>query len=357
MGTPTSERPAPDAGSFAQRMIEIINDGALAVLMSIGHRTGLFDAMASQPASSAVDIAGRAGLSERYVHDWLEGMVRAGIVSRDLDSAAYELPSEHAACLSGPAVRTNLAALAEFVPFLGVAEDRIVERFQKGRRTPYDARPSFRQLISKTARESDQAIVDVLVETIFPLVPGVLEALHAGIECLDIGCGSGRGVNLMASAFPKSRFHGYDPLVRHIDRAGFRAFELGLTNAHFRVRDSADLDERERYDLITDFDAIRDQTRPRQVLENVYRALRPGAILLMQEVAGSSPLDESLGLPSDSLLHLAGSLAAIDAPPGALGGEQKLRGTLLEIGFENVVVRRLPHHMTNCYFVATKGRS
>lgn len=354
MGTATTDRPPLD---FAERMRGVIDDGGLALLMSIGHRTGLFDVMAGRPPSTAAEIAEAADLSEEPVREWLRGMAGGGIVARDPSSGAYELPTEHATHLSRMAVRANLAALAEHVPLLGAEEDRIVERFHRARRTPYAASPSFRHVISKGTQESDEAVVRALVDSILSPVPGLLEALRSGINGLDIHCGSGRAVNLTASIFPRSSFRGYDPHPRHVESASWRAFELGLTNVQFEMREAADLDEPARYDLITDFDALRHHARPKQVLQNVVRALRPGGTLLMQEISASSRDADDLSLPEDSPLRSAHSLAAAGQGTELLKSEQQLRNLLLEIGFERVVMHRLPHHIYNCYFIATKGRT
>jgi SAM-dependent methyltransferase len=342
-------------GDFARRVIEVVDDAALALLMSIGHRTGLFDVMADLPPSTPEQIADAADLSEPCVREWLQGMERGGIVSRDPASGGYALPAEHAKHLSRAAFPANLAALAEYIPLLGAAEDRIVQRFQSGGQTPYDARPSFRQLLSKEAAQSDQAVVASFVDSILPLVPGLLEGLRSGIDVLDVVCGVGRAVNLAATTFPRSRFRGYDPSQRHIDRASRRAFERGLSNVQFRVQDIADLDEVARYDLITDFDALGAERRPRDALQNIARALRPGGSFLMQEVAISEHVDESRGLPEGSPLYTVGALAQMDDQPGGLRSEEKARALLEEAGFDNVVVHRLPHHIYNCYFIATRS--
>ena len=94
----TSDQSVSDA--FAERTLQIINDGALALMMSIGHRTGLYDIMSCMPASSAGQIAAAAGLSERYVREWLGAMVTGGVVTYDRATDTYKLPPEHAACLT-----------------------------------------------------------------------------------------------------------------------------------------------------------------------------------------------------------------------------------------------------------------
>jgi ubiquinone/menaquinone biosynthesis C-methylase UbiE len=356
MGSTETERPDPPKRSdFAERLLGIINDSGLALLLSIGHRTGLFDVMADRAPSSAAQIAEMAGLREQHVREWLDGMVGGGIVLHDLGSGTYELPSEHAACLSEVAPPENLAALAGYLPLLGAAEDRIVARFQKQRHTPYDARPSFRQLVSKGANESDRMVMEILQESILPLVSGIQDALQSGITVLDVGCGNGRALSLAATMFPKSRFHGYDISLKRIDRAKWRAFKLGLSNIHFHVADVADLDQPGRYDLITAWDVFRQQKRTKELMLNLACMLRPGGVFLMQEGTAATQLDETIGLPKNSPLRTARILAEDDESGGPLWGKQKVKSLLIEAGFENVVMHQLPHNIYNCYFVSTKG--
>jgi len=357
MAAAASEYPArKGADVFAQRLIGIINDGGLALLISIGHRTGLFDVMVDRQAATPQEIADAAGLNERHVRKWLEGVAKEGIVSRDPGSGGYRIPPEWAAQLSRAAVR-NMAALAGFVPLLGALEDQIVERFQKNGHTPYDARPSFRQFISRASHESDRAVIGTLMDSILPLVPGIEEALQSGIDVLDVGCGRGRAVELLASTFPNSRFTGYDPSQERVDHANFTAFAMGLNNVRFQIGDVADLYEQACHDLALDFDAIRHERRPRQVLGNIARALRPAGVLLMQEGAALSHPEQTPGLPQDSPLVAVASLAETDTGENgpAPAGVQGVIGLLLESGFGSAAVHQLPHHLYNCVFVATKS--
>src|SRR5262249_60116490 len=110
----------------------------------------------------------------------------------------------------------------------------------------------------------------------------------AGIDVADIACGSGHAINVMARAFPRSRFTGYDFSDDGLTAARTEAQAWGLTNAHFVAQDVAALKAPSAYDLITIFDAVHDQAKPRQVLKNVYNALRPGGTLLGVGVAASA---------------------------------------------------------------------
>jgi hypothetical protein len=99
-------------GAFAQRLTDVLNGGALSLMISVGHRTGLFEAMKRQGPSTSGEISGRAGLSERYVREWLGAMVTGAIVAYDPSAGRYRLPDDHAELLTGEG--TNLAVAAQF---------------------------------------------------------------------------------------------------------------------------------------------------------------------------------------------------------------------------------------------------
>ena len=251
----TQEIDATQVEAFAGQMLGILNGASLALMTSIGHRTGLFDTMAGLPPSTSEQIAAATGLNERYVREWLAAMTVGRIVEHDPERGTYHLPAEHAAFLTRAASPDNIAVTAQFIPLMGSVEDGIVESFKHGGGLPYSAFPRFHEVM---AEDSGQTVVAVLEDHILPLVPGLTERLEAGIDVLDVGSGSGRVLNLMARMFPNSRFTGYDISEEATARARAEAQENGTTNVRFEVKDAASLDEEELYDLITTFDAIHD---------------------------------------------------------------------------------------------------
>ena len=347
------------AEEFAERMVGVLNEGSIALMTSIGHRTGLFDAMAGLPPSTSGQIASTAGLNERYVREWLGAMVVGKIVEHDPENATYHLPQEHAAFLTRAASPENIAAFAQYIPLLGSVEDGIVESFKNGGGVPYSAFPRFHEVM---AEDSGQTVLPALTEHILPLVPGLIERLKDGIDVLDVGCGSGRALNLMARTFPNSHFVGYDLSEEAIARAHTEAQEHRITNAHFKVKDAATLDEEERYDLITTFDAVHDQADPTAVLKGIANALKDDGVYLMQDIAGSSHhhnnVDHPIGpfLYTVSTMHcMTVSLAQGGEGLGAMWGEEKAKEMLEEAGFKKVEVEQLPHDFQNYYYIATKG--
>lgn len=346
----------PQAEAFANHMFEVLNHGALALMMSIGHRTGLFDVMATLPPSTSQRIAQMAGLYERYVREWLGAMVTGRIVEYDPMTQLYVLPPEHAASLTRTAASNNLAMFMQYIALLGAVEDGIVRSFRDGGGVPYAAFPRFQQV---KAEESSQTVAAALLDEILPLIPETVAVLRDGIDVLDVGCGRGRALNLLAKAFPQSRFTGYDFSAGGIATGREEAQALGLTNVRFLVKDAATIDEVRHYGLVTAFDVIHDQAQPRTVLKRIATAVRPDGVFLMQDIAASSHVHKNLAHPMGPLLYtlscmhcLTVSLALGGEGLGAMWGEEQSLALLAEAGFTHVEVKRLPHDKQNSYFIA-----
>jgi SAM-dependent methyltransferase len=344
--------------AFAGQMVSILNNAAVALMISVGHQVGLFDAMATLPQATSVQIAVAAGLDARYVREWLGAMVTGRIIDHSPDDETYSLPPEHAAWLTRGPGSNNLAMQTQYIPLLAQVEDRIVECFRKGGGVPYSAYPHFQRLMGEESRAVHNAS---LIGAILPLVPGLVPRLQAGIEVADIGCGSGHAINLMARAFSQSQFVGFDMSEEGIASGRAEAQQMGLSNAHFEVRDVTRLDVPSRYTLITAFDAIHDQAQPARVLQGIANALAPDGTFLMVDIAASSRLGENLDLMLGAFMYTVScmhcmtvSLAQGGAGLGAMWGEQKARQMLAEAGFTRVDVKRIEGDLFNNYYIATK---
>jgi 2-polyprenyl-3-methyl-5-hydroxy-6-metoxy-1,4-benzoquinol methylase len=346
------------AEEFAGRILETLNGGAVAVMLSVGHRTGLFDALAGLDAATSQELADEADLDERYVREWLGAMTTGRIVEHDHEAGTYSLPPEHAAWLTRAASPDNLAVTAQWIPTLATVEDDIVECFEQGGGVPYERFARFHEVM---AEESNQTVLSVLFTHILPLVPGMTERLEAGARLLDLGCGRGRALLMMAERFPRSAFDGYDLSAEAIEYASRRAREQDLRNVTFDVRDLSTFDsdaEPEAYDYVATFDAVHDQAKPLAMLRGIRRTLRADGTYLMQDIQGSSHHHENMDHPGGPLMYMIStmhcmtvSLAQGGDGLGAMWGEQKARELLSEAGFSSVDVQLLDHDPFNAYFI------
>jgi ubiquinone/menaquinone biosynthesis C-methylase UbiE len=348
----------PASEEFSERTLQIINDAALALMMSVGHRTRLFDTMSQLPPSTAACIAQAARLNERYVREWLGAMVTGGIVQYDAGAETYSLPPERAACLTRAASPNNVAVTAQWIAVLGAAEDFVVDAFHHGRGVPYDA---YRRFHPVMADESAQTVVDGLRAHILPLADGLIERLQSGIDVLDIACGSGRAVLALAEMFPLSRFTGIDISAEAIAAGRAGIAQRRIQNVTLVQADAADLWLEGTYQLATAFDAIHDQARPQRVLERIYSALCADGVFLMQDIAGRTKLADNLSHPlapfnyTISCMHcMSVSLAAGGPGLGAMWGREQALQMLEAAGFRDVRVELLPHDPLNYYYVALK---
>jgi len=346
------------AEAFAERLIDVLNSGALTLMISLGHRSGLFDTLREMPAATSQEIATAANLDERYVREWLGTMVTGRIVDYDPEEETYVLCPEHAAFLTREASPDNFAVVMQFIPMLGQVEEDILECFHKGGGVPYEKFNRFHDIM---AEESSQTVVAGLLEYILPLEPNLVENLEMGLKVADVGCGSGRALNVMAQRFPDSDFVGYDFSIEAINNGQAQAKAKNLTNLSFEQQDVTHWHANEIFDLITAFDAIHDQADPLAVLENINRSLKPDGLFLMQDIHGSSHLEKNLENPISPFLYtiscmhcMTVSLAQGGEGLGTMWGQEQACELLTKAGFSNVSVHRLPHDIQNSYYLCKK---
>lgn len=359
---PTPTTPA-ESDTFADSLLDMLNQGALALMVSIGHRVRLFDTLAGMPAAGSEQIAAHAALDERYVREWLAAMVAGHIVDYNAATGEYHLPAHRAALLTRAAAPDNIAVFAQYIGMLGQVEDRIVECFASGGGVGYAHFPRFHEVM---AEDSAQTVIAGLDEYILPIVPGLSEHLERGIRVLDVGCGRGRALQHLAARFPGSRFVGYDLSHEAVHQARREAADAGLENIVFEARDltgfHASTADVARFDLVTAFDAIHDQADPQGVLNGIHRALADGGTFLMQDIRASSHLENNLDHPLAPLLYtlstmhcMTVSLAQGGAGLGTMWGEELALEMLNAAGFEQVQIHQLEHDFQNNFYLARKS--
>ncbi|MCE0488312.1 class I SAM-dependent methyltransferase [Ornithinimicrobium sediminis] len=351
----------PDPGQvqrFAGELLGALSAGSTALMTSVGHRTGLFDAMAGLPPSTSAQVAATAGLHERYVREWLGAMTTARVVVHDPTDDTYRLPEEHAAVLTRASGPDNLAAVMQFLPLMAEVEEEVVGCFAEGGGVPYDRFGRFHEVMAELSADTNDA---ALLERIVPLVPELPDRLAQGIRVADIGCGQGHAVNLLARAYPDSDFVGYDFSEDALAVARAEAQEWGLANARFELRDVTSLAGSGTFGLVTAFDAVHDQAHPATVLEQVAEHLDPDGVFLMVDMHASSDVDKNMDLPwapylyAVSTMHCMTVSLSLDGDGlGTAWGTELARQMLADAGFGDVRVERLEEDFINSYYIARR---
>ncbi len=353
----TAATPAADPDEVAGRVVGILNDGAICLLTSIGHELGLFETLASLPPATSAQVADAAGLDERYVREWLGGMVTAGFVQYVPDDRTYYLCPDHAPFLTGTGA-DNLARTMRFVSLMGLVQPKVVDAFRNGGGLSYDDYPGFHHL-----QAADSAAVNdaSLLDTIIPLA-GVTDRLGQASAWPTSVAGRATRSTCSRAPTPAARFVGYDFSEEAVAAARARGRRRGdSANARFEVLDVAQ--------PVAEVGCLRPghhlRRRPRPgppgaaVLANVRRALRPDGTYLMVDINASSNLEDNLDLPWASFLYAASTVHCMSVSLGQGGdglgtvwGVQTAERMLREAGFSEVVVHELEEDPFNAYFVA-----
>ena len=219
--------------AFREQLFGAYVGGMVTLMIDLASRTGLLDALATGPGTSE-ELASRSGLVERYVRECLGALVTAGIAGYDPATRQYSLPPEHALLLTGDG-SLNMAPRSRFIALLGVHVPGVAGAFRTGGGVPYQAyRPGFTEVMDGRSR----GLLDgQLLDGILPLTGELPARLTEGVRVAEIGCGTGHALNLMARAYPRSSFTGYDLAEDGIAQARAEAAAWGLTNASFEVLD------------------------------------------------------------------------------------------------------------------------
>jgi ubiquinone/menaquinone biosynthesis C-methylase UbiE len=358
-----------DREAFSGKMVDILNYGALNLAISIGYRVGLYEIMDAfdrpQPLSA---LAEKAGLSSRYIKEWLGVMVSGGIVELaqepDGDNTFY-LPKAHADVLTRRAGNANLGVYAQEIPLLtSSAMEAVIDGFYTAEGIDYKHYTRFQAFMSELAvAKHHQVLIDKFLPTVDDgkLVP----RLKDGIRVCDLGCAEGTALLLLAQAFPASRFIGIDLSEEALRQARTSALRHGLTNTDFIVMDAATLKDSDRFhgafDYVTAFDAIHDQTRPFDAIQGVHHVLAQGGVFSMVDIAARTNMSDNVSHPMGPFLYTVSLMHCM--PVGLVGGGAGLgmmwgREMALDLlrngGFQNVEVFEMPDDPFNLHFFCRK---
>ena len=326
-------------------------NGSMVVL---GDRLGLYRAMAGGGAVSTSELAQRTGLHERYVREWLAAQAASGYVRLEEDGR-YLLPEEHALALTD---ETSAACvIGAFQTAVGAvhATDRVGEAFRSGGGLAWG--DQHVDVLVGCERFFRPGYLNALTSAWIPAMDGVEEALRAGTQVADVGCGHGASTLLMAKAYPASTFVGFDGHEGSIDVARKRAAEAGLADrVRFEVGTAQAFPG--EYGLVTMFDCLHDMGDPSGACRHVLETLREGGrMLLVEPFAGDAVADNLNPVGAayygfSTLLCTPNAMVQPGSPAlGAQAGEQRLREVVVGAGFGDL--RRVAETPFNLVLQAT----
>ena len=353
-------------GDFSTKINEILNHGALNLAMAIGYKNRIFDILEdlNKPVTVS-EIASASGLHERYLKEWLGIMVTGKIIeiSRAPDGEdTYFLPPEHASILTRKAGSNNMGVYTQEIPLLtSCAMESVNRGFKTGDGVSFSRYPDFQRFMAEL---SDAKHEKVLINNFLPSIDKrqLLASLTDGIRVCDLGCGHGVAVNLMARAFPKSKFTGIDNHEEAIRNARNTAQKMGLSNAVYKVLDAAKIHGEKEFfrlfDYICAFDAIHDQSHPLEALKGIRYMLAPGGMFSMIDIKAGSNHGDNIGHPMGPFLYTVSLMHCMPVGLndsgtglGMMWGQEKAEALLREAGFEYIEVTEMEHDPFNLHYL------
>ena len=323
------------------RMFDELSAGYGGVMISIGHKLGLYRAMAGAGGLTAEEVAKRSGCALRYVQEWLNSQVAGRCIDYDAATRTYRLTGEQAAILADEASPFFLPNAWQVVASQWADEDKAIHAFRTGEGVAWgDHDPRLHCGIAAFFRNGYSAH---LVQDWLPALDGVVAKLEAGADVADIGCGYGDSTILMARAFPDSRYWGFDTHEASIEVARAAAKQNGLDgHVSFEVRNAREPIDR-RFDLICFFDALHDMGRPLDAAKAALTILKPGGTVLLVEPFANDRVEDNIGSVGRIYYSASSTLCCAHAISekgthvlGAQAGKTKLVDLLKEAGFGSV---------------------
>jgi 2-polyprenyl-3-methyl-5-hydroxy-6-metoxy-1,4-benzoquinol methylase len=307
--------------------------GALLVL---GDRLGLYKAMAALGPVTPAELAQRTETAERYVREWLNAQAASGYVTYEPSTGRYALPPEQAFALADDESPASVAGAFHVARAMWSALDKMETNFRTGEGLEWGHQHPC--LFEGTERFFRAGYIGNLMSSWIPALEGVQTKLEAGAKVADVGCGCGAATILMAKAFPKSTFSGFDYHQGSIDIATKRAKEAGVADrVTFGVAKSTDYPGT-GYDLVAHFDCLHDMEDPVAAAKHARKTLAKDGTWLIVEPFASDKAEENhnpvgrVYYSASTLLCVPHSLAHQGPGLGAQAGEARLREIIVDKG-------------------------
>ncbi len=309
-----------------------------AALIVIGDRLGLYRAMANGEPVTPAELAERTGTSERYVREWLNANAASKYVDYDSGSGTYSMNPEQAFILGLDDTPVHLPGFYHMVASCMKDEEKLMETFRTGK--GFGWHEHEKGLFEGCERFFRPSYIANLTSNWIPALEGVEEKLKAGARVADVGCGHGASTLLMAKAYPKSEFVGFDYHVASVKRAQEQAQKAGLSDhLKFEVAPAKNYPGT-NYDLVTFFDCLHDMGDPVGAARHVRQSLAADGTWMIVEPFANDDLTANLN-PVGRIYYSASAVICVPASLsqevglglGAQAGEARIRDVVTQGGF------------------------
>ena len=332
-------QPDPDRlNAFLGRMLGDMGATLNAALVVVGDRLGLYKAMEEAGPMDAATLARRTGTTERYVREWLAAQAASGYVTHDAATGQFHLEPEQAMVFAQDGSPAFMAGFFEIAEAVFRAVPRVTDAFRSGKGVGWHEH--HRCLFCGTERFFRTSYNHHLVPEWLPALDGVAAKLTKGATVADVGCGHGASTILMAQAFPKSRFYGFDYHLPSIETARDAAAKAGVADRiAFEIASAKEFPAR-GYDLVTFFDCLHDMGDPQGAAAHVKASLAPDGTWMIVEPFAHDKMADNLN-PVGRIYYAASTMICtpaslsqeVGAALGAQAGELRLREVVTAGGF------------------------
>jgi 2-polyprenyl-3-methyl-5-hydroxy-6-metoxy-1,4-benzoquinol methylase len=326
---------------FVGQMLSDLGGAASIALVRMGDSLGLYKTLHARGPMTVMELTAAAGVNQRYLREWLSHQAASNYLSYDPATQKFALPEEQAMVFAIEDSPVYMAGAFEVMAAMLENQAKVEPAFRAGGGVAWGDQAGC--LFCATARFFRPGYQNNLVGNWLPALDGVVDKLQRGAKVADVGCGHGWSTVLMAKAFPKSQFIGYDYHPSSIEQAAAHAREHAVTaNTRFEVGTAKEYPETE-LDLVTFFDCLYDMGDPAGAAAHVRQSLKPdGSWMIVEPMAGDR-LEDNLNpvgrlyYGGSTMICLPTSLSQeVGAALGAQAGEAKLREVITAGGFRSV---------------------
>lgn len=343
--------------AFVGRALSDIAAGYTGVMVSLGAKLGLYKALAGAGPLSAKEVARRSGCAERYVREWLNAQAAGGYLHYHAASDTYELLAEQAMVLANEEGPVYLPHAWDVPASMWFDEEKSLAAFRTGKGIAWGEHDG--RLACGVAAFYRNGYRARLVQQWLPALTGVVATLEAGIDVADIGCGHGHSTVLMAKAFPKSRFHGFDTHTHSIEESRRNAEVCGVASrTEFSIARATDYPDR-GYGLICFFDALHDMGDPVAAARHAAKTLAADGTVMLVEPFAKDRIEDNLNMVAQLYYSASTTICVAHSISegghlvlGAQAGEARLAEVFRKAGFNHF--RRAAETPFNLIFEARR---